>query len=480
MWRPIDAEFYKNRSASIGNNLLLNAPEVDFIADGSTDVTVYAGLPYIGNQSGITMDGAKWDLQNLKFELTGVDELTVSGDVIPNAAATNMFSQFQDDGRRSTLWISIANYNLTGFSADRVSLKLWDEDNYDAPTVGVQIPNVFKSEFIDHGGNDITDSLNPNTTTEDDVLYRGEIKLIDNVEYEGIRARIYAYNTVTEEEFTLENQFFSFSNVVNINGQYQPNFYIPRGFNLPPDSDRNHIKLIRKPNLDEPGLYGVQLEYGFLNRWEYWLQQSNVSDDFFNTANPFDGKNNNWQPFTVGDWVMRLSMYTIVDGVEDFNHQVFKIRPYEDNPNITTVRTFTVLSDSSNPENLPENELVEVEYVLTWATDNYSSEWAEVTIEDFESGNRWVISSIYDQGNINANPLKPISGETKLSLVVSPSNVATIKCLVDTSIINVECVSLSVRLFSLPLPPEGKKTTWGELKTTSTKLGVGETKYQAV
>ena len=475
MWRPIDSEFYKNRPASLGNNLLVNAPDIDFIADGSTDATVYSGLPYIGNQSGVSSDGAQWDFQNLKFELTGTDELTVSGDVIPNANATTMFAELGDDERKSTLWISIANHNLTGFSVDRVSLTLFDADNYDAPLIGVQIPDVISSVLLDHDLNDITDSLNPNTTTEDDILYKSEFLLLDNVEYTGIKTRLFAYNSVTGEEFTLENNFFSFSNVPQIAGQFQPNFSIDRGFNLPPTTDRNHISLVRKDSLDIAGKYGLELEYGFLNRWEYWLEESDVSNDFFDITQNFDGKNKNWQRYGsgVGNWALRLSYYTVVAGIDDFNHTTVKDRPYEDNANITTTRLFTVLSDGTTPSNLPENEIVEIQYTLVWSTNNYADEWAEVTIEDFENGNRWVISSVLDQGNIIANPLKPIAGDTKLELVISPANTATIKCLVDTSLINVDNVSLSVRLFSTPKSVEGKKTTWGALKRTSKEKELG-------
>jgi hypothetical protein len=482
MWRPLDAEFYQNRPASLGNNLLVNAPEVDFNADGSTDATVYSGLPYIGNQSNVSSDGAQWDIQNIKFELTGANELTVSGDVIPNAALTLMMSELGDDERKSTLWISIANHNLTGFSVDRVSLTLFDDDNYDAPLIGVQIPDVATSVLYDHDLNDITNSINPNTTTEDDVLYVSDFLLLDNVAYTGVKTKITAYNSTTGAEFTLESNFFSFNNVPEIAGQFQPNFVIDRGFNLPPTTDRNHISLVRKPTLDVTGKYGVTLEYGFLNRWEYWLEQSNVDNAFFDITESLDGKNKNWQKYGdgVSDWSLRLSYFTVVAGVDDFNHQTVEVRPYEDNLNITTSRVFTVLSDSTNPTNLPENELVEVEYTLVWSTDNYADEWAEVTIEDFESGNRWVISSVHAQGNVIANPLKPISGGTKLDLVISPANTATIKCVVDTSLINVNDVSLSVRLFSTPVTVEGKKTTWGVLKSTSgDKVAVLVTKQKA-
>ena len=186
------------------------------------------------------------------------------------------------------------------------------------------------------------------------------------------------------------------------------------------------------------------------------------------------------EPYSfTGDWFLRVAYYTVLAGVDDFNNTNFKIRPYEDNGNITTTRVFTVLSDSSTPTNLPANELIEVAYTLVWSSGTYADEWAEVTIEDFESGNRWVISSVLDQGNINANPLKPISGATKLDLTISPSNTILIKCLVDTSLINVNDVSLSVRLFSTPIKSEGKRTTAGILKRTSKIKGKGKIKQKA-
>jgi hypothetical protein len=480
MWRPIDAEFYQNLPNSLGNNLMINAPEIDYNADGTTDTTLRAGLPYIGNPvSGVVSDGAQWDFDNISFTLTGANELTVTGDIIPNAAANTMFSSIADDGRKTTLWISIANVALTGFQVDRVSLTLFDEDNIDAPIVGVQIPNVVNQYLYDHDLNDITASTDPNTTTEDDVLYKSDFLLVDDVDYEYVKTKLYAYNQVTEEAFTLEENTFSFTNVVNVSGQFQPNFSIARGFNLPPTSDRNIIELVRKANIDTTGFYGLQLRYGFLNDWRYWLAQSGVDTDFFLASASNNGYNKNWQPYgaDTDDWVLRLSYYTSVDGVEDFNHQTVAIRPYEDNSNISTVRTFTVLSDLTTPTNLPANELVEVEYVLTWSTANYADEWAEVTVEDFEGGNRWVISSVLPQGNVNANPLKPISGAVGLDLVISPANVATVKCNIDTSLIDVNNVSLSVRIFSTPIIVEGKRTTWGALKRTAFQKGQNPSTY---
>ena len=243
LWRPIDGTLYQNKVATdLGQNLLVLSPNIDFTANGVVDTTVY--------DSEIHPSGAMWSFTDLKFELTGANELTVSGKIIPNLQAFNLFESIPDGGRKTTLFVSIGDHTLDGTNTSkRVSLKLFDNDNYNAPTKGVQIPTVEDQFLYDHNGNDIT-TPEPQTTTEDDVLYTSRFTLEKYLNYEGVRARIYAYNTVSEEEFNLEDIFFNFSNVVNVNGVFEANFDVQRGFNLPLATDRNHVSLKRDQSLD--------------------------------------------------------------------------------------------------------------------------------------------------------------------------------------------------------------------------------------
>lgn len=448
-WRPIDGSVYQNLPQPIVNNLMVLAPENDFIADAVTDVTVYDGFPSPGIPSTAGSAGAQWDLTNVNIEITGVDELTVTGEIQPNAAAKALFDEVADGGRRSTLWLSIGDHTKDGTTnSTRVALTLFDEDNIDAPTLGVQIPNVISETLLDHGFNDIL-TPEPQTTTEDDVLYKSEVLLVDNVDYELVRVRFWAFNNATLDEFTLENIEFSFSSVVNIAGQFQPNFTQNRGFNLPPTTDRNAITLKRKPSLDIPGKYGIELQYGYLSRWEYWLSQSNVDNDFFDILESFNGKNKNWQRFYLPpDWKLRISYYTQVAGVQDFQHYDVGIRPYEDDPNITVSRQLTVLSTGATPTSLFDNELHQIQIDFTWAISVFTNPWVEFTIQDKEAGNRWVMSSVLDQGGIAANPFKPIAGETAIQLTGIGTNVLTCKALVDANLISVPNSSFSYRVYS--------------------------------
>ncbi len=456
VFRPIDDDIYSNLPTNAGQNLILNAPEVDFVNSLTPDTTIYSSYQ--------NSDGAGFDLTDLQFT-NSAGILTVKGKVIPNAAYTTYFSNLADDERRITIWVGLSNHNFTGSFSDRVNLKIFDADNYDAPTLGVQIPDVVNEYLYDHGGIDITGNALPQTTTEDDVLYKSDFLLIEGLEYEGIRTRIYAYNTVNEDEFTLEDNFFSFSNVPFVNNQYNTNQTVNRNFNLPPSTDRNVLELVRKANLDVAGKYGYQLRYGFLNDWRYWMPDNNVNNDFYDPTQPNDGKNKNWQVFSAAtDWELRIAYYTRLNGVDDFNIYPFGIRPYEDDLNVTTVETFTVTSSGQVATSLLNNELHTYEAVLTW-NQNYVNPWAEVTIEDYESGNRWVISSVLDQGNISSNPLKPIAGQTKLDLQIA-SNVATLTCLIDTNQVDVSKVCISARIFSEEVL-DGKRMTDNTIKETT-------------
>lgn len=447
-WAPLDTTKWQALPTNLGENLLLNAPDVDFN---------HSGAPIPGPWLGYTNpDGARFDFSNLQFEILGGNQLAVRGRITPLNTldeTIDLFEQYPDGERRMVLWVQLGDYTLTGNDSDRVNLTVYDDDNYDAPTLGVQIPNVVSETILDHDGNDITDTTTPNTTTEDDVLYISEFKLPENVQYEGVRARIWAYNTSTQEGFTLEDVFFDFSAQPYVGGIHQVDLTVNRGFLLAPSTDRNKIRIARKPSLDGGGLYGMQLEYGYLSRWEYWLAQANADNDFFVFGDPNNGLNKDWQHYDLssgGDWIIRLSYYTRLQGVDDYNHKQIKIRPYEDDPNVSTSDVYTVLSNGTTPSALVADELIEWKCTFTWLGGAFVDEWIELAVEDFEGNRIGYISSVLPHGGNPNNVLQPLPGETQLQVVIGPANVATCKCYIDTNLINTNKVSLTRRIFSKP------------------------------
>ena len=451
-FRPIDTTVYKNLPSAVVNNLMMNVPEVDYQHSATP-----AGFGHMGFAND---DGAALAISEMWFFLVGTT-LRVRGKITPTAPANTYFNQFPDGARRVTLWISLGNHLTDGTeSSDRVSLKIFDQDIIDAPTLGVQVPDVATDDIIDHNGKIVSAQV----TTEDDVLYVSTFQLSDGINYEGVRAKITIYNPSTLDEFDLEETLFSFSGVVNVAGQFQPNIIIPRGFLLPPATDRNLISLTRLPALDVAGKYGLKLSYGFLSRWQYWLAQLNADSAFYNVAEPNDGLNQNWERYeSTAPWLARISFFTIVDGVEDFNYHTVDLRPYEDSNVTATSINYTVLSDGSTPAALVADELIRVDAVFTWNAGDFVNPWATVALENFEGGRVGFLSSVLPQGGVASNVLEPVSGSVGLDLAVAPSNIITLTFIVDTSKVVVDEVSLSYRLYSDDAII-GKQKTDGTLK----------------
>lgn len=452
VFRPTDDTIYQNKADSIVNNLLVNAPEIDIIHTVAADPTVRVGF-----QNSI---GVRFDLSDVWFFISG-GTVRVRGTVTPNAAAISFFDNIPDGGRKMTLWASIGDHTVDNTNiSKRVNLKMHDQDVIDAPTIGVQIPNVISTEMIDHAGLPATPSAPPfqsTITTEDDVLFQMCLRLVDGVLYESMIVKLIAENTTDNETFELEKFNFSFDGLPEIAGQFQPNFSINRGFNLPPSTDRNIISLKRDSSLDVAGQYGIKILYGFLSRWEYWLSQNNANNAFYDVSQPNDGKNKDWQRYSdASDWRVSVVVNTVAKGVADFNEHVFEIRPYDDE-DCDTVVTITRVSDGAVITSFEDNEIHDVEAQITWNTGGFTDPWAEATIEDFESGNRWLISSVLDYG-FAANPLSPIPGSTLLDLSFLGS-VATLKMRVDTNKVSASKISMSYRISDPSDAITGKLTT---------------------
>ena len=437
-FRPADDSLYKNKFTSAFDNLLVNAPDVDFLHSLTPDLTVYNG--YANSQ------GVQYDLTDLQFTHSG-GTLTVSGTVQPNSTAYNFFSDLPDGERNTISWVRISNHATSGSLSDEVNLLCFNDDNYDAPTIGVQYPYIVDETLFDHAGLDITPIVTPNTTTEDDVLYISNIMLNRNEELDGIRLSITMRNDVTDEYFALENSLFSFVGVTYIGGVYQLNLSQPRSFHLPLTTDRNAIKINLNTSLDDLTQYGVQIQYGFLNDWRYWKQLLNANDEFFNMSEPNNGLNRDWQHYLSGDWYASIDTFVIKNGVEDFNHFEFKIRNYEDDPQVTAT---SLITDSLGniPTNLLADEIHTLKVDFDWV-NAFTDEWVEFTIEDFESGNRWVASSVLDLEQTGANPFKPLAGETKIKLT-NVGTTLTAECLIDTNVVDAQKVSLSYRVYASP------------------------------
>lgn len=447
---PVTDSLYKNNIYTLGQNLLLNAPDQNFLHSASPDVTVYAGYE--------NADGVRFDLTNLQFS-HAAGTLTVTGTIQPTAAAQDYFDALPDGERKLIMFVRIGDYLKTGTSSTEVNLPIYSDDCYDAPTLGVQHPYVLDKFLYDHGGVDVTDNTTPNTTTEDDMLYVQTFQLVEEEEYEGVRVAITAKNDTLDESFVLEEQFLSFANVPYVTGKHEANISLNRGFLLPPTTDRNVISLVRDSSLDVGALYGFELNYGFMNRWQYWLEQLNANTAFFDMTEDNNGLNKDWQHYQSTGWYLSIDTFYRKNGVDDFDYQSYDVRTYEDDPDVSCAVTITA-PDGANPTTWLNNTIHEVSAVFSW-NNTFTNEWSEITVEDHEGNRVGFISSVLDQGNVLTNPLKPISGETKLKLT-NGGNTLTAEFLMDTNVISSNLIDLTYRVYSEPREELGYLIPFGK------------------
>ena len=443
-WRTIETDEYYTNTNTFGKNTLILAPLNNF-----SHATTPNPTQYNGNNN----NGVNWAFKNLQFTVGG-GVLTVTGEIIPGVNNDAFFSELDDGERLLSLWVAPFRIDYANVDRFDTSVLIYNDDAISAPVLGNPL-NVVSSNFFDHALINISDSLTL-TTTEDDTNFNVNFRLLKDNVYTSLTAKIEMYNSLTGDRFTVESFTIPFNNIPFVGGIHQFNQVIPRNFNLPPDSTFNDIDL-SLDNTSTATDYGVNLNYGWLNRWEYWLPQDNADLHFFDLNEPNNGLNKNWRYYALDpDWSPQFMILVEKDDISDFFSRPFNIRRYEDE-DCTTVCTFTNLEDGSNPEVLVANTQIQVDAVITWNTGVFEASqlWAESTIEDFESGNRWVLSSYLDQGNVNLNPLKPLDGLTKLQVVIV-GNVATLTYIIDTNILTSTSVSISHRIHSLDDNLQGK------------------------
>tara|TARA_R110000772_G_scaffold107325_1_gene209644 strand:- start:148 stop:2553 length:2406 start_codon:yes stop_codon:yes gene_type:complete len=472
--RPIDDTRYQNKAARIGEVLRWNVSDTIYNHSATPNPAIITGLTDSVN---------RFDFTDIKFFVNG-GNLEVSGKLQP----INMVDYFEGvngvggiaiGDRKMTISISLSNHSLDADSTDRVELKIWDGDLIDAPTLGVQYPYVQNEYLVDHAGNNIIDNSTPNTTTSDDILYKSHFLLEKNVVYDGVRAEIFVQNDITGERFTLESNLFDFSDIqygAYQNGIHEWNRTIDRNFLLPISSERNIISVKRATYFDTTTMYGMEIRYGFLSRIESWIANGNVNDYFFNAALLNNGKNQNWQRFTDGDWQLKVAYYPIKNDTSDFQIYSPKTRPFNDDTNfqfstVLTQSNGTVVNGIAVD---PQNPLLNLKVTVIYTVPLLDT-WFTLQLRNKEGAAIGFISTVLDRDNINVpNALKQLSTETKLKKTIA-SNTAILECNINTSLVNVNEVTLIPRAHTLTddkdhlIDTSGFyfKTTWGDYLITT-------------
>lgn len=445
---PIDEEYYRNKSESQSSLGMTIFTQNDF--------TFFSGQTSPENP-----DQAKYT-----FQISGISY--IGNDCVIDYIFTPslLFKEFmlgRDQGDRLfQIWVKVNNVNLLVFNDQLVS---------NPPIAGAL--NMDRTEIVDHSyntENTFITQLGYTANIEDDLGYIGKFSVDNGTEIESFTARIEAYNSVTEEEFTLLQSFFSFNDIPLQSGIYPVDLSNPIISTLPTTSVKRISRLIRESSLDTPTSYGIKIYFPFLLRWEYWLNQFNANDDFY------PNQNKNWYPYdSTGNWIVRLHLELVKDSQAFVFDDDLEILNYNNNDNIDSEIDLFRDSTGQQIDIAIQNELhrVKATHILNdGSTWDQSTTWGMITIEPFESGPRWICSSIIPFDNNNSNPLTPLNG-LLCSLTFPSPDTAILECYFDSARINslngIKFTS-KIKQRCTPFGEEAKLTTDNEEKITTDNI----------
>lgn len=433
---PQNDAYYKNKPLQQGSYGMV-------IPTQNLSVTTYNSL--------LNDSGAGYQLKIDDIQVVG-SQTFIECVIIPNPNFSTFMESVEDGDRLFYLWVKCGNLNLLAF-ADQLTT---------TPPVGGELIMETSKPFYDakENTNDGSGSLTYNRfDTEDALAYFGTFLMDKGGNYDTFRVRIEAYNTVTEEDFTLKETTFSFAGTqIDSNGIYLVDESTTVNAQLPTTSLKRDAVLTRYDSIDTLTQFGLSIYYPVVLDWRYWLQQLNASTDFY------PNQNKNWQQYSLNslDWVVRMELELIKNGLSFTHSDEITILPYNAKPSITGGIDYIRESDSTTVSGLIDGEIMRIKANRITSLGGWSSgTWGEITIEAKEGAPRWIIYTMIDFDNDTNNPLYPIPGDTTARLTIA-GNIATIECLCDTTKLSggsEYSVSVKIKDPNEPIPPFNKTTS---------------------
>jgi len=410
---PLDETYYKNQ--------LLSQKDLGLFLPSSS-----IGIPLlISGQNG---SGAGWTITIDNVSVLGL-QTTIELTFTPNGAMNSFMSNREDGDRLFYVWVKCGNVNLLAFA---------DQLTCSAP-VGAPLIIEGETAYFDHSENItelITTSDEIEFNTEDDTGYFGYFMLDKFAIIDSFTAKIEAFNTSTQNDFTLLQIAFNFTGVLISNdGRYLLNQTMVVNPNLPTTSLKREAKLYLLPIYDTPSQYAVGIYFPFIFNWQYWLTQTNANVDFY------PNQNRNWQQYdeTLGDWKVQMELSLLENGLSHNYTKDITIKPYDSEENIDQVIELYIDSSNLNVGIVTEGQLMRVvaTHTLNFGYWNQSEIWGMITVEPRESIPRRILSTVIPYDNDLTNPLKPLTGLLMPITFPSP-NVARMECYFNPDLINLE------------------------------------------
>ena len=370
--------------------------------------------------------GADYTLQIDNVSVSGT-QYTFDFTFTPGPNFEAFINAQADTDRLFYIWLRIGNVNLLVYS---------DQLKEVVPVGGPL--TLVSSEYYDHSQNTTTALGNLKTgyeaNVEDDLAFIGAFQLPFGVDCSNFYASIEAFNSVTNETFTLQQSAFAINSVPMVAGKYILNLSTPIFTDFQTTSQKINGLLELDSAFDGMGVYGVKIYFPFLYNWRYWLAQLNADADFY----PND-QTQNWVPYgNTGNWNLRVKLELIKSGLSFIYSDDIIIKDYDSDPNI--FQEIELIRESTgqivNAVIIGEVMRIRAKHTnLDMAFWDNPNVWTQITIEPTEGAPRYWCSSVVPFDGNTLNPLSPETG------VLMPINypqpyIAVSECLFDTSKLN--------------------------------------------
>ena len=406
-YKSIDDTYYRNK--------LLPQQRLTMIVP-SSDATA---SPYSSFLNG---DGAGYDLEVNSIGSVGSVH-TINITMTPNAQFATFMAGRDEGDRLFYLWVKCGNLNLLGFEGQLTT----------SPPIGGALDMIQDYGYLDHSEN-VTDTIGNAqgfiADIEDDIAYIGRFMLDKNQVYESFTARLEAYDTVTEEDFTLQQISFNFSSVQFSNdGRYLLNETQNTVSGLQSTNVKRNAVLVLDPTLDTLTQYGVKIYVPWLLNWRYWIPKQGVSVDFY------PNQNDNWQQYSGFDnWIVRTELQLMKEGLAYVHSNDVIINDYDAEDNIDSEIKIFLQPTNNEVTAVPADSMLIVQSTHANLLGNWDTTkvWGELTVEQFENSPRTNSSTVVPFDNNSSSPLSPITGNL-IELTYPTPDVAKMRYTFDSS-----------------------------------------------
>jgi len=428
---PQDETYYKNKTLPLENQMMRLSSAVFAMYTHS------AGSQ--GSATGkINADGASIDAQNIFFIVDEIAEtLTFRCDLVPQSGFSSFIDSRDTGDRTYELLLSVQGDAPDHNSSDRVQLLVDNNQLINNPVIGGAFAGEVSTEIFEHpqDADTETGAVNAETFKEDDILLQSDFVFDVNDSWESLSARVEAVDGSGNVLFNLEAFNLSFLNSPVLNdGTQEINESISRALGRPFNEPyRDLVSVERLSSLDAGDDRGYRLRYGLLSRWEDYVENNNVTNQFFDANEPFNGKNNDWKRLLDEGASLKISYYVFKNGVGYFVKKNLLISEYDSSPSITTDVTFE--DENGNPVTAlvnGQNIKVIATHTLAGAEWGGTDVWAWLALRPKEATPIKLISSAYDWTN-DALPYRPLQGETRAKITYLSSSVLKVEALFDTN-----------------------------------------------